>query len=212
MPSDLFDNPSALLPEDDGQPPASPHTANRQLVRNLTMPPIPNFDIPPSPPGSPPPATTAKFARFLDLKTKGVHFNERLHQSSALRNPGLLGKLMKFAGISQEDQYASALPEALAVTTKFPDWAYADKLVKEHERIAKKKEDERARMQREAIDFVPAKAVDTASTSSAIASSVGRSADRPVNREAKRSRFDDAEKVDTKRSRFDDKRGTRPTR
>lgn len=195
---EVLANPLPELPDEDAQPPASPYTATRMLLRNLTMPPMANFDIPPSPPGSPPPATTAKFTRFLELKKKGVHFNERLHQSSALRNPSLLAKLMDFAGISQEDQYATALPEAIAVPTKFPDWAYADKLVKEHERIARKKEEERAKMQREAIDFVPAKRGEIDNNPS-----IGMPSEKNGRPEAKRSRFDDSGRSDSKRSRFD---------
>ncbi|KAI5215570.1 hypothetical protein E4T41_09549 [Aureobasidium subglaciale] len=144
--------------------PPSPYTASRLMIRNLTMPPVPNFQIPPSPPGSPPPDTTTKFARFLDLKKKGTHFNERLYHSSALRNPGLLSKLMHFAGISQEDQYATPWSQGV-VATQFPEWAYGDKLVAAHEKIAKKKELEKAKTPREAVDFVPAKQEATASTS-----------------------------------------------
>ncbi|KAG9557224.1 hypothetical protein KCU71_g6965, partial [Aureobasidium melanogenum] len=149
---------------EDASAPPSPYTANRLMLRNLTMPPVPNFQIPPSPPGSPPPDTTTKFARFLDLKKKGTHFNQRLYHSSALRNPGLLPKLLDFAGINQEDQYATPWSQG-AVATKFPDWAYADKLVAAHERIAKKKEQGKARNPREAVDFVPAKQEAAASTS-----------------------------------------------
>ncbi|KAG9513743.1 hypothetical protein KCU93_g9990, partial [Aureobasidium melanogenum] len=150
--------------DDDASAPPSPYTANRLMLRNLTMPPVPNFQIPPSPPGSPPPDTTTKFARFLDLKKKGTHFNQRLYHSSALRNPGLLPKLLDFAAISQEDQYATPWSQG-AVATKFPDWAYADKLVAAHEKIAKKKEQDKARNPREAVDFVPAKQGAAASTS-----------------------------------------------
>ncbi|THX83968.1 hypothetical protein D6C90_05850 [Aureobasidium pullulans] len=157
--------PSAMpSEEDDGSIPSSPYTAGRLMLRNLTMPPVPNFQIPPSPPGSPPPDTTTKFARFLDLKKKGTHFNERLYHSSALRNPGLLPKLMDFAGISQEDQYATPWSQG-AIATKFPDWAYGDKLVAAHEKIAKKKEQEKAKNPREAVDFVPAKQEANASAS-----------------------------------------------
>ncbi|THY92793.1 hypothetical protein D6C95_06022 [Aureobasidium pullulans] len=157
--------PSAMpSEEDDGSVPSSPHTASRLMLRNLTMPPVPNFQIPPSPPGSPPPDTTTKFARFLDLKKKGTHFNERLYHSSALRNPGLLPKLMDFAGINQEDQYATPWSQG-AIATKFPDWAYGDKLVAAHEKIAKKKEQEKAKNPREAVDFVPAKQEANASAS-----------------------------------------------
>lgn len=118
------------------------------------MPPIPNFDIPDSPPESPPPGATAKITKFLELKKKGVHFNEKLQTSSALRNPGLLQKLMGFAGISHEDQYATALPQHLAVPTRFPDWAYADQLNKSQEKITKKRESQKA--QRESVEFVSA--------------------------------------------------------
>jgi hypothetical protein len=120
------------------------------------MPPVPNFDIPPSPPGSPPPATSKKFARFLELKKQGIHFNEKLEKSSALKNPNLLLKLMDFAGIDDKDQYATALPEELAVPTSFPAWAYADQLNKTQQKTLKKREEEQAKKQREAIDFVPA--------------------------------------------------------
>jgi hypothetical protein len=149
---------------EDASAPPSPYTTNRLMLRNLTMPPVPNFDIPPSPPGSPPPDTTTKFARFLDLKKKGTHFNQRLYHSSALRNPGLLPKLLDFAGISQEDQYATPWSQG-AVATKFPDWAYGDKLVAAHEKIAKKKEQDRTKNPRDAVDFVPAKQEAAASTS-----------------------------------------------
>jgi hypothetical protein len=150
--------------EEDASAPPSPYTANRLMLRNLTMPPVPNFDIPPSPPGSPSPDTTTKFARFLDLKQKGTHFNQRLYHSSALRNPGLLPKLLDFAGIGQEDQYATPWSQG-AVATKFPEWAYGDKLVAAHEKIAKKKEQDKAKNPREAVDFVPAKQEAAASTS-----------------------------------------------
>lgn len=152
---------------DDVSAPPSPYTANRLMLRNLTMPPVPNFQIPPSPPGSPPPDTTTKFARFLDLKKKGTHFNQRLYHSSALRNPGLLPKLLDFAGITQEDQYATPWSQG-AVATKFPEWAYADKLVAAHEKIAKKKEQDKARHPRETVDFVPARQEASASTSARV--------------------------------------------
>lgn len=159
--------------------PASPYTITQLQIRNLTMPPVPNFDIPPSPPGSPPAATNAKFKRFLELKKQGVHFNERLHQSSALRNPGLLQKLMDFAGISEEDSYASALPEELAIPTTYPQWAYGEELVKSHEQIAKKHEQE-AKGQRERVDFVPSSGTSSVATA--------KTGDR---NESRKSRFDD---------------------
>ncbi|TKA69229.1 hypothetical protein B0A49_06517, partial [Cryomyces minteri] len=134
----------------------SPYTSERLLIRDLTMPPTPNFDIPQSPPGSPSAIVSSKFARFLELKKQGVHFNERLEKSSALQNPSLLQKMMKFAGVEEQDQFASTLPPSLAIPTSFPAWAYADELAKTQQAMTKKLEEDRVKVQREAIDFVPA--------------------------------------------------------
>lgn len=113
-----------------------------------------------------------------------MHFNERLSQSSALRNPGLLAKQMDFAGISQEDQYASSLADGIAIPTEFPEWAYADKLVAAHSKIAKKREEERVKVQRETVDFVPAKRVENDGVS-----------------KGRKSRFDDVDRRGDRRSR-----------
>lgn len=166
---------NVVTPTEPDSAPGSPYTSARLQIRNLTMPPVPNFDIPPSPPGSPPLDSTAKFQNFLKLKRDGVHFNKRLQQSSALRNPQLLQNLMEYAGISNEDQYASSLPEHLAVPTKYPSWAYADELVKEHRKIAEKSERE-SRGKRPKLDFV-------GGTSEASSSSLQRP-------DGKKSRFD----------------------
>lgn len=136
--------------------PQSPYTATRLSVRSLTMPPVPNFNIPPSPPGSPPLAATKKFTRFLELKQQGIHFNAKLETSSALKNPNLLPKLRDFAGIDEKNSFATALPDDLAVPTSFPAWAYTDQLNKTQQMVKKKKEEEQAQKQRESIDFVPA--------------------------------------------------------
>ncbi|OJD35035.1 proteasome component pre4 [Diplodia corticola] len=136
--------------------PQSPHSATRAIVRDLTMPPVPSFEIPPSPPGSPPPKSTKQFAHFLELKKKGVHFNQRLENSSALRNPSLLHKLRGFASIDDEAQYATTLPSDVAVPTVFPSWAYAENLGKSQREIARKREEEQKKTQREALEFVPA--------------------------------------------------------
>ncbi|KAL1616375.1 hypothetical protein SLS54_008471 [Diplodia seriata] len=136
--------------------PQSPYSAARAIVRNLTMPPVPNFEIPPSPPGSPPLKSTKQFAHFLELKKKGVHFNQRLENSSALRNPSLLHKLRGFASIDDEAQYATILSADVAVPTVFPSWAYAENLGKSQREIARKREEEQKKTQREALEFVPA--------------------------------------------------------
>ncbi|KAL2024211.1 hypothetical protein VTK56DRAFT_9367 [Thermocarpiscus australiensis] len=93
-------------PTQPDDPPRSPYTATRTLLRDLTLPAVPNMDIPASPPGTPPPgldALTAKFDNLLRLKrTGGVHFNERLASSAGLRNPALMDKLLAFVGIETE--------------------------------------------------------------------------------------------------------------
>lgn len=147
---------ASLLPESDeiiDAPPRSPYSAGRALLRDLTMPSVPNFDIPPSPPGSPPPATEKKFAHFLQLKKQGVHFNEKLAKSSALKNPSLMQKLMDFADISEEEQYASTLPKDVWDPSGFPKWAYKEELKKSADKILKQREAEKVGAPR---DFVPA--------------------------------------------------------
>ena len=124
------------------------------------MPPVPNFDIPDAP--SPPSqnseeaatlATVAKqFERFLELKKQGVHFNERLQNSTSLRNPSLLPKLMAFAGIKEEECYESTLEGGLAVPARWPEDCYVESLVKQNERRERKRVAER-----EKVEFVPAK-------------------------------------------------------
>lgn len=122
----------------------------------MTLPPVPNLDIPPSPPGSPIPEMDNKFAHFLALKQQGIHFNEKLARSSALKNPGLFQKLMGFAGMEESDQYASTLPKELWDPAGFPAWAYIEELEKSQQEMQKKMEEEKARVQRDTIDFVSA--------------------------------------------------------
>ena len=146
----------------------SPYFLQRSVIRDLTLPPVPNFDIPPSPPGSPPAKTLAKFAQFLELKKQGVHFNEKLAKSSALKNPSLFQKLTKFAGIDEQEQYTAALPKEVYDPSAFPSWAYKEELAKSQQEVQKKKEEDRMRVQREGLDFVPAST--TAETSRAVVS------------------------------------------
>ncbi|KAJ4321773.1 hypothetical protein N0V94_002740 [Neodidymelliopsis sp. IMI 364377] len=147
----------------DDVAPGSPYTSNRATIQNLTLPTVPNFDIPPSPPGSPPQRATKKFAQFLELKKKGQHFNQRLEGSSVLRDPGHSQKLMDFAGISELQQYASTLSEELAVPTLFPRWAYVEELRASQKQMLKAKEQDRSKRPREAIDFVSATSSGTTS-------------------------------------------------
>ncbi|AEO54477.1 hypothetical protein MYCTH_2132225 [Thermothelomyces thermophilus ATCC 42464] len=156
-----------------GSPPRSPYTRTRALLRNLTLPSVPNMDIPPSPPGSPPAhldALTAKFDSFLRLKrARGVHFNERLAGSSGMANPAVADKLLAFVGVGTEfptdgdgggsgggrglEQYATVLsPEVWDGGASFPEWAFKGALRKTQERVNK----ERERGRGEAVEFVSA--------------------------------------------------------
>ena len=147
---------------------ASPYALSRSLIRDLTLPAAPNLDIPPSPPGTPNASTSAKFEKFLELKKQGSHFNEKLAKSSALKNPSMLTKLMDFAGISEQEQYATSLPKEIWDPTAFPPLAYKEELAMSQKDILRRREDEKRAGQRRALDFVPASAEQTgASTTSA---------------------------------------------
>ncbi|KAI1210047.1 HCNGP-like protein-domain-containing protein [Annulohypoxylon truncatum] len=145
--------------EDDeagpGLPPGSPYTATRALLRDLTLPPIPNTDIPPSPPGSPPPATSAKFERFLELKKQGVHFNSKVAQNPSLRNPALTEKLLAFVELGgAADQYQTTLPADIWDPAAFPRWAYKEQLKQSQAEVEKV----RARGKGAPVEFVAATA------------------------------------------------------
>nr|POE63178.1 meiotically up-regulated gene 151 protein [Quercus suber] len=137
----------------------SPYAFERQRIHDLTMPTVPNFSIPdsPSPParGSEAAArlagTTKKFERFLEMKKQGIHFNDRLQNSSSLRNPSLLPKLMEFAGIELADSHRSTLPQELGVPVVWPAECYVEYLVKRNEKGEKKRLSERQQ-----VAFVPA--------------------------------------------------------
>ncbi|KAL6873178.1 HCNGP domain-containing protein [Trichoderma novae-zelandiae] len=141
--------------EEPHDSPSSPYSSNRGLIHHLTLPSVPNLDIPPSPPGSPPPEANKKVEQFLQLKKKGVHFNSKLEQSAALKNPSLMDKLLDFVGIDDVGQYETTLPKELWDPREFPEWAFRDKLSKTRERIAKENESERVSGGRTAVDFVP---------------------------------------------------------
>jgi len=156
------------------------------LLRDLTLPPVPNLEIPPSPPGTPPPTLDAlnrKFETFLELKRKGgTHFNARLAESTAARNPGLTDKLMGFVGVDvafadagdagdaapeggraekgraksgdPTAQYATTLPKELWDPGAFPEWAYKGALRKAQDAS----QNERVRGAGEPVGFVSASA------------------------------------------------------
>ncbi|KAF4254034.1 hypothetical protein CNMCM8812_005469 [Aspergillus fumigatus] len=142
----------------------SPASAARTLVHDLTLPPVANLDIPPSPPGSPEPMANAKFTHFLSLKKQGTHFNEKLANSSSLRNPSLLPKLMDHAGIDERAQYNTSLPSELWNPSGLPSWGYKEELLKSQKESNNKFEERVRTGQRESIDFVPSVTMDSNTT------------------------------------------------
>jgi hypothetical protein len=159
--------------EEVGGVPQSPYSANRALLRDLTLPSLPNYDIPPSPPGSPVASTNAKFKHFLELKKKGIHFNEKLSKSAAMKNPSLMQKLMDFSDIDEISQYSTTLPKDIWDPTAFPEAAFKEELAKSQKKLLKRKEEEKLRGQREAVDFVAA-AVSTEASSRSSTPSGGK--------------------------------------
>lgn len=153
---------SGPAPENQAQSPedlsasgrSSPFSTTRALIHDMTLPPVPNLDIPPSPPGSPNAAANAKFEHFLSLKKQGVHFNAKLASSSSLRNPSLLKKMMEHAGIDERSQYNTSLPSDLWDVSNLPKWAFKDELLKVQQDVRQKMEENNAACQRSSIEFV----------------------------------------------------------
>lgn len=126
----------------------------RAFIHDLTLPPVPKLDIPPSPPGSPNPEANAKFNHFLSLKNQGIHFNEKLAGSTSLKNPSLLSKLKDHAKINDQGQYSTSLPYEIWDATTLPGWGFKEELLKARQEIYHKKEEKKGIEQRDSIEFV----------------------------------------------------------
>ncbi|KAJ4566846.1 hypothetical protein HRR82_008416 [Exophiala dermatitidis] len=121
----------------DGEttPATQQSTSERDAVRFLTQASHPMTSIPSSPPGSPDSALNAKFARFLELKAKGVHFNEDLASKSTFRNPSFLSTMVARVGLDESDQYRTSLPPQIWNPLAFPSWAYKEELLRSQQTI-----------------------------------------------------------------------------
>jgi hypothetical protein len=123
-------------PDTQMSSPSSPAELSEQdTVRYLTQAPVPATSLPPSPPGSPDPAANARFRHFLELKAKGVHFNEDLAKNPGFQNSSLLSTMMARAGINEREQYNTSLSHDLWDPTAFPEWAYKEGLLKSQTEI-----------------------------------------------------------------------------
>lgn len=56
--------------------------------------------------------------------------------------------------MEEVDQYATTLPKDVWDPSGFPAWAFKEELAKSQQEISKKREEAKARQQRESIDFV----------------------------------------------------------
>ncbi|KAE8131861.1 HCNGP-like protein-domain-containing protein [Aspergillus pseudotamarii] len=146
------------------EPPSSERSrlsTSHTLIHDLTLPPVPNLDIPLSPPGSPDANANAKFAHFLSLKKQEVHFNEKLALSTSLKNPSLLKKLTEHAGIDGQMQYSTSLPSEVWDMSGLPRWGFKEELSKSQKEFHQKTEEQWSAGQRDTIDFVAAATADS---------------------------------------------------
>lgn len=109
--------------------------SDHEVVRFLTQPTHPVSALPDSPPGSPDTFSNAKFERFLELKKKGVHFNQDLASKTSFKNPNLLSTLMERAGITGESQYRNSLPSSVFDLANFPAYAFKAELLRSQQTI-----------------------------------------------------------------------------
>lgn len=132
--------------------------SDRDAVRFLTPASHPMTSIPPSPPGSPDPATNARFKKFLDLKTKGVHFNHDLASKSTFRNPSFLSTMKVRVGLDDTDQYRTSLPLELWDPLCFPGSAYKEELLRRQQAIREQNSATKKSLSasgKRTIDFTP---------------------------------------------------------
>jgi hypothetical protein len=145
--ADAFPSPIALA-----------EMSERDAIRHLTQPTFPATSLPPSPPGSPDPAANERFRRFLDLKAKGIHFNDDLARKSSFRNPSLLSTMMSKVGIDEKAQYSTSLPLDLWDPSDFPEWAYKEGLLKSQQELQSQSDANRKMLSvtsKRTIEFTP---------------------------------------------------------
>ena len=112
-----------------------PPMSEKDLLRYLTQPSCPMTSLPPEATSAADPAITAKFKRFIELKARGVHFNQDLAGKSSFKNPNLFASLLERSGLSAETQYASTLPSNVFSVDKLPPWAYKEELLKSQQAL-----------------------------------------------------------------------------
>ena len=188
------ENELAGYEDDDAYPetfsvPGSPYSNERSALHALTQTSFMASLIPPSPPGSPDPGANAKFKRFLELKSKGVHFNEDLAGKSSFQNPSLFASMLARAGITEQEQYSTTLPKELWSVEIFPEWAYKEGLLQQQRDINKKIEAEKKAQSaagKRTIEFIGAQSGSSSRASTPSSTILGNAHDS--NTQSKRKR------------------------
>ncbi|KAI8824457.1 HCNGP-like protein-domain-containing protein [Fimicolochytrium jonesii] len=83
------------------------------------------MDIPSEPDGEPNPITQAKIEKWLAIKASGTHFNDRLEQTHAFRNPSIMSKLIEYLDL---DELGSNYPKDIFDPHSFPKEAFFDQI------------------------------------------------------------------------------------
>jgi len=112
-----------------------PPMSEEDLLRYLTQPSHPVASFPPEATSEADPAVTARFKRFLELKRKGVHFNEDLAGKSSFKNPTLFASLLERSNLPSQSQYASSVPSLVFCMDLFPPWAYKEELLRSQQAL-----------------------------------------------------------------------------
>lgn len=107
----------------------------QDMLRHLTQPSHPVTSFPPEPEGQADAQVTAKIKNFLELKKKGIHFNENLADKNSFNNPNLFATLLDRLGVPPEAQYSSSLPSEVFCVDMFPSWAYKEELLRSQQQI-----------------------------------------------------------------------------
>jgi len=134
MPNDA--NPTIKNAYEDDAEQELPPMSERDLLRYLTQPSHPIASLPPETTSDADLAVTARFKRFLELKAKGVHFNDDLASKSSFKNPSLFASLLERSGATAESQYASTVPSEVFSTKNFPSWAFKEELLKSQQALS----------------------------------------------------------------------------
>lgn len=146
-----------------------PPMPERDLLRYLTQPKIPMTSLPLAPSQTPDPAVTAKFKRFLELKLRGVHFNEDLANKASFKNPSLFATLLERAELRSQAQYSTTLPSHVFSHSMFPEWAFKEGLLKSQQAISAELEaakKSKSSSGKRTIEFAPASRVEAVSQES----------------------------------------------